>query len=85
MTAAVFSIFYILIIVAVIKIAAKKGKLRVPKLKVSSDGHCDTNDGHHHADQSAEFGRRYIVHNEPNEGYVVLNGVQRKLEDCKNL
>ena len=60
----------------------------------SSDGHfvkrsedltCETNDGHNHRDNSAEYGRRYIVHNEPNEGYVVLNGEIRKIEDCRNL
>ena len=60
----------------------------------SSDGHyikrgedltCETNDGHNHEDRSSEFGRRYIVHNEPNEGYVVLNGIMHKIEDCKNL
>ena len=29
-----------------------------------------------------EFGPRYIVHDEPEEGYVILNGVKRKLTDC---
>lgn len=70
--------------------AGKRGKVAVR----SSDGHiirrdedltCNTNDGHNHPDNSSEFGRRYIVHNEPNEGYVVLNGQMHRIEDCKNL
>ncbi len=62
---------------------------------VSSDGHrvlkkedltCETNDGHNHAKYSEEeYGKRYIVHNEPETGYVVLNGVKRRLVDCKDL
>ena len=68
-----------------------KGK---PKVR-SSDGHrvprnedltCETNDGHNHVRYSEEeYGKRYIVHNEPETGYVVLNGVKRRLEDCKYL
>ena len=60
---------------------------------VSDDGHyvprsddltCETAQGHRH-NRNNEFGDRYIVHNEPEEGYVVLNGIIRKIEDCKNL
>ena len=36
--------------------------------------------GHDH-----KSGRRYIVHEEPNEGYVILNGVKHKLKDCADL
>jgi hypothetical protein len=65
---------------------------------VSSDGHavsrrdditCTDEAGHNHQKEISrmeqEFGPRYIVHNDPEEGYVVLNGVKRRLEDCKNL
>lgn len=31
------------------------------------------------------IGRTLIPHPEPEPGYVVLNGVTRKIEDCKNL
>lgn len=63
------------------------------KKTVSSDGHvvpknqdltCETEFEHKHP-QTNEFGRRYIVHEEPEEGYVILNGIKRKLTDCKNL
>ncbi len=59
----------------------------------SSDGHivprnddmtCETKYGHHHATIDGEH-PRYIVHEEPNEGYVILNGVKRKITDCRNL
>lgn len=56
----------------------------------SSDGHivpkeedltCDNVAGHNHKPVEG----RYIVHNEPNNGYVVLNGEVKKIEDCKDL
>lgn len=31
------------------------------------------------------IGRKLITHPEPEPGYVVLNGVKRKIEDCKYL
>ncbi|MCR5373703.1 MAG: hypothetical protein K6E41_09650 [Solobacterium sp.] len=63
---------------------------------VSSDGHVvppeedltvSTGASHyaHHEHNEEDFGRRYIVHNEPVQGYVILNGIMRKLEDCKDL
>ena len=62
---------------------------------VSSDGHrvppeddLTVSTGasrYEHQGNEEEFGRRYIVHNEPVEGYVILNGIMRKLEDCKDL
>ena len=36
---------------------------------------------HDHDKQS----ERYIVHDEPEQGYVILNGVKRRIEDCKDL
>lgn len=93
----VIVIFWILIVFALVANAAKRngaGKNTNMRRTVSSDGHavprredltCDTNEGHHHPEESAmakEFGPRYIVHDEPEEGYVILNGVKRKLTDC---
>ena len=64
----------------------------------SSDGHivskeesftCETKEGHIHPKMTAsevnDFGKRYIVHNEPENGYVILNGVRRRLDDCEKL
>ena len=84
--------FYIVFVIAIISLtsASKKKKNRLMK---SSDGHfvspeenftCEAKDNHHHP-KSTEFGERYIVHNEPSLGYVTLNGVLRKIEDCKDL
>ena len=65
---------------------------------ISSDGHavspeqdltCETKSGHSHPKMSAkdekDYGKRYIVHNDPENGYVILNGVMRKISDCKDL
>lgn len=32
-----------------------------------------------------DFGPRYVVTEQPEKGYVILNGVKRKLRDCRNL
>ena len=65
-------------------------------IRSEDDITCETKYGHHHPKQeeffpedetasavSSEPTPRYIVHDDPEEGYVVLNGVKRKLEDCK--
>lgn len=58
---------------------------------ISSDGHtipykdditCENLDGHHHSTSGQP---RYIVHEEPEEGYVILNGKKIRLKDCKYL
>jgi hypothetical protein len=60
---------------------------------ISSDGHavapgedltCENQYGHHH-DRINGQEPRYVVHSEPTSGYVVLNGVKRKLSDCRDL
>lgn len=60
---------------------------------ISSDGHavpkdqdltCEDEYGHHHP-SLPDAQPRYIVHEEPTEGYVILNGVKRKISDCRNL
>lgn len=62
---------------------------------VSSDGHriprseditCAGMEKHHHRSNPAvDRIPRYIVHEEPETGYVILNGVKRRLTDCRNL
>lgn len=56
---------------------------------ISSDGHrippskditCAAY-GHTHPESAP----RYIVHEDPENGYVILNGVKRKITDCKYL
>ena len=60
----------------------------------SSDGHnvpieqdltCETKHGHIHQTEGIEPAKRYIVHEDPEEGYVILNGIRRKITDCKDL
>lgn len=85
-------LFYICFFIAMFVLIVSSQKRR-KRLMQSSDGHfvkpeenltCEANDNHHHK-ASTEFGERYIVHNEPSLGYVTLNGVLRKIEDCKDL
>ena len=79
-------IFWAVIIIAIISsVAARKRKRMVSddghKVKIKEDLTCTTKYGHDHP----ESGHQYIVHEEPEEGYVVLNGVKRKLKDCAKL
>ena len=94
-----FLLFFLgiwIVVISVITSAAKQVKKQ--RRTISSDGHavspqedftCEGRDGHVHpklsAKDAADFGRRYIVHNDPETGYVILNGVKRKLSDCKDL
>lgn len=92
----VIVIWLICAIFIVISISGSKAAAsgnKVKKVTISSDGHrvarsqdltCTTRYGHKHQETS-EFGKRYIVHEEPEIGYVILNGKKRKLTDCKNL
>ena len=90
----IFLVIWAVVFFSSVASALKNARSRKKTVR-SSDGHavpkgedltCETNDGHHHTTGSeSEFGKRYIVHNEPETGYVVLNGVKRKLTDCKNL
>lgn len=81
-------IIYVLSIISVASKKKQRGR------QISSDGHvvqksqdftCETNYGHEHDAPQESFERRYIVHEDPEEGYVVLNGIKRKLEDCAKL
>ena len=85
----IYVIWFLVIIIGIIKASKNKKKT------ISSDGHvvpktqdvtCENEFGHNHPNSSnPEYGRRYIVHEEPEEGYVVLNGIKRKISDCKYL
>ena len=52
-------------------------------VKASQDLTCETKYGHNHDSRNAA--KRYIVHEDPPEGYVILNGIKRKISDCRNL
>ncbi len=54
-------------------------KNKSPKNK-EKDVTCETQYNHKH-----EENRNYVVREEPEEGYVTLNGVKRRIEDCKYL
>ena len=87
-----FMIFFLAItwFIIVFIVGTKKSSAH-PAKTVSDDGHriprnkditCNGKYGHDHPEETQP---RYIVHEEPEDGYVVLNGVKRKLEDCKHL
>ncbi len=83
---------YIVFMAAVISLAVKNQEGKTRKAPVSDDGHAVPKEqdltceryGHDHQ-ENTEFGRRYIVHEDPEEGYVILNGIKRKISECKNL
>ena len=87
-----FPIILIAVWIAIIAVSSILSSLirKKPPITFSSDGHaiprkddftCETKYGHDHGPSEA----RYIVHEEPQQGYVILNGVKRRIEDCKNL
>ena len=82
----ILAVWVVIIAVASVISNAIRGK----KVTYSSDGHavpreddftCETKYGHQH-DYSE---KRYVVHEEPKQGYVILNGVKRRIEDCRDL
>lgn len=97
---AVFDIIFITWIVIIVltavvtSIAGKKRNAGRRSVRVSSDGHkiprnmditCEGEYGHNHSIPADLAEKRYIVHEEPEEGYVILNGVKRNIRDCKYL
>lgn len=82
----IIAAFWALLLLSFVrKAASKTGRRRT----YSSDGHVIPRDqdltceryGHEHGALEG----RYIVHEDPPEGYVVLNGIKRRIEDCRNL
>ena len=87
-----FVLIWLLIAISVVSTIISKYK-PAQRITRSSDGHivpkvedltCETKYGHNHG-TDPERQPRYIVHEEPQQGYVILNGVKRKISDCKYL
>ena len=78
MFAICIGLFLMFVIYGIVKAQMNKSK---SALKPKQDITCETQYEHDHKDQ----GERYIVHDEPEQGYVILNGVKRRIEDCKDL
>lgn len=90
-------LFYgaVIVIVAaaiIVSLSIKYPNVRKPV--ISSDGHeipkhqditCTNLKNHYHRSNGYDALPRYIVHEEPTQGYVILNGVKRRIKDCKNL
>ncbi len=89
-----FIFVWIVIVCTFFAVIFSSMKIRNPlagKRTMGLDGHfirreqdltCETEYGHDHG-TSAE--PRYIVHDDPTDGYVILNGVKRSLDECKYL
>ena len=84
----IFGVWVFIIFLTAILSSMTARKRRVTR---SDDGHevpmnqdltCETQYGHNHG---ALPEKRYIVHEDPEEGYVILNGVKRRIRDCKYL
>lgn len=56
---------------------------RSPIEETSHEGHSPY--GRYAQNHEDRVGRTLITHPEPEPGYVVLNGVKRKIEDCRYL
>lgn len=76
----IFFIIFIFIIFVTLRIAFHVVKMVSRRNK---DIRCEQLYGHDHDDESQT--QRYIVHEEPEQGYVILNGVKRKISDCRDL
>ena len=91
-----FNVPLLIIFIVILAIAIReltggvKKVIESTRYTVSSDGHivdpeqdltCETKYGHDHGKAAP----RFIVHQDAEAGYVVLNGVKRKISDCKNL
>lgn len=94
----VLCLICVLFVIGTMIESALNGNLtkKYPQFKKASDGHfipkekdisCENQYGHVHRkmDMTNVDNARYIVHEDPETGYVILNGVKRRIEDCKNL
>lgn len=71
------------IISMVLSSSEKKKRSKSPIVEKSHDWHLPKGEyAQNHADR---IDSRLVRHPEPEPGYVVLNGVKRKIEDCRNL
>ena len=84
--AIIFLAVFVFIITVFVSIANSNKQNNVTIRNIDQvDATCENNYNHKHKPTDPEYGQRYIVKEEPTEGYVCLNGVIRKLEDCKDL
>lgn len=95
----IFCAFIIVLAIVCFIEAVMKGsfKVKLPNVTIAHDGHiipkekdisCENQFHHFHGPTFHETNidnSRYIVHEEPETGYVILNGVKRKISDCKDL
>lgn len=65
------------------KIVPKMKPFNYPAVEKSHDFHEPV--GQFEGNHADRVGRRLISHPEAEPGYVVLNGVKHRIEDCKNL
>lgn len=90
-----FFTFLVILVVSIAVMSAFTNTLKDPRIppKVKSFNYPSVEKSHafhepvgqyeeNHADR---VGRRLISHPEAEPGYVVLNGVKHRIEDCKNL
>jgi hypothetical protein len=95
-----FSLLSALIWIAIVVVFASviTTALKKKRTTIAADGHvippekditCEGKENHQHPKLSAmdqkDYGPRYIVHDDPETGYVILNGIKRKITDCKDL
>ena len=86
----VFVLYIIVLVIAVLAILSRKQKPSPPRnlnkmdIDIPSQAipHSQGIETQNHEDF---VNNHYVHHDEPEQGYVVLNGIKRKLEDCKNL
>lgn len=87
------SIFAIIVMISIAFSALQQGKKKTYYRKVNEAPSpiMEKNHAFHepvgeytenHADR---IGRKLVTHEEPEPGYVVLNGIKRRIEDCKYL
>ena len=81
----------IMIILAVVTPVIAGISMKQKRYTISDDGHvvkaeqdvtCSNQYDHRHPETPQA---RYIVHEDPEMGFVILNGVKRKISDCKYL
>lgn len=90
----VFGVWVVIFfLTALLSASAARRRNYSRSVTVAHDGHripqendvtCEGQYGHDHS-SGALPEKRYIVHEEPEEGYVILNGVKRRIRDCKYL
>ncbi len=77
-------IFVSLAVVSVIRsLQTHSSKRAYPQFERSHQFHEPV--GEYEQDHEDRIGKHLVDHPEPEPGYIVLNGIKRKIEDCKYL